>query len=89
MGRVDALFIGSGDLAAWLGHTGDLAHPGVVAMIERAIKAIVAAGKPAGILVLDQGFARQCMGWGTTFTAVGIDMSILAGGVRALHGAFA
>ena len=86
---VDALFIGPADLAASMGHPGDLAHPEVVAMIERAIKAIVAAGKPAGILVLDQGFARQCMGWGTTFTAVGIDMSILAGGVRALHGAFA
>ena len=68
---VDALFIGPADLAASMGHPGDMGHPEVVAMIERAIKAIVAAGKPAGILVLDQGFARQCMGWGTTFTAVG------------------
>ncbi len=86
---VDALFIGPADLAASMGHPGNMGHPEVVAMIERAIKGIVAAGKPAGILVLDQGFAKTCMGWGTTFTAVGIDMSILANGVRALRGAFA
>ena len=86
---VDALFIGPADLAASMGHPGNMGHPEVVAMIERAIKAIVAAGKPAGILVLDQVFAKTCMDWGTTFTAVGIDMSILAGGVRTLRGSFA
>ena len=86
---VDALFIGPADLAASMGHPGNAGHPDVVAMIERAIKGIVAAGKPAGILVLDQGFARQCMEWGTTFTAVGIDMAILANGLRALRGSFA
>ena len=77
---VDALFIGPADLAASMGHPGNLAHPEVVAMIERAIKAIVAAGKPAGILTVDQSFAKTCMGWGTTFTAVGIDVSVLAAG---------
>ncbi len=86
---VDALFIGPADLAASMGHPGNLAHPEVVAMIERAIKAIVAAGKPAGILTVDQRFAKTCMGWGTTFTAVGIDVSVLAAGARSLRGAFA
>jgi len=71
-----------------MGHPGQAGHPQVVAMIERAVKAIVAAGKPAGILTGDPAFARNCMDWGTRFTAVGIDMSILAAGVRALRGQF-
>ncbi|MEY4982019.1 MAG: hypothetical protein RIR62_285 [Pseudomonadota bacterium] len=81
---VDALFIGPADLAASMGHGGDLRHPEVVAMIERAIRAITAAGKPAGILTADPVFARQCIDWGTTFTAVGIDMLLLAQASRAL-----
>jgi 4-hydroxy-2-oxoheptanedioate aldolase len=85
---VDALFIGPADLAASMGHPGNAGHPDVVAMIERAIRAVTATGKAAGILTGDQAFARQCIGWGTTFTAVGIDMSILAGGARALRAAF-
>lgn len=85
---VDAIFIGPSDLAASMGLPGQAGHPQVVAMIEHAVKAIVAAGKPAGILTLDPAFARRCIGWGTRFTAVGIDMSILASGVRALRGQF-
>ena len=71
-----------------MGLGGDLQHPAVVAMIERAIRAIVAAGKPAGILTADPVFARQCMDWGTTFTAVGIDMLLLAQASRALVARF-
>lgn len=85
---VDAIFIGPSDLAASMGLPGQAGHPQVLAMIERAVKAIVAAGKPAGILTGDPAFARQCIGWGTRFTAVGIDMSILAAGVRALRAQF-
>ncbi|MEZ5796222.1 MAG: HpcH/HpaI aldolase/citrate lyase family protein [Paracoccaceae bacterium] len=86
---VDALFIGPADLAASMGHPGNAGHKDVVAMVERAIKAITAAGKPAGILTPDQAFARQCMDWGTRFTAVGIDMSMLVAATRALRAAFA
>ena len=85
---VDGLFIGPADLSASMGLGGDLQHPAVVAMIERAIRAIVAAGKPAGILTADPAFARQCMDWGTTFTAVGIDMLLLAQASRALVARF-
>lgn len=85
---VDGLFIGPADLAASMGHVGNSGHPEVVAAIERGIKAIVAAGKPAGILTLDPGFARQCIAWGTTFTAVGMDISLLAQGARGLAASF-
>lgn len=86
---VDGIFIGPADLAASMGHAGQGRHPEVVAMIERAVRAIVAAGKPAGILTLDPAFARQCMGWGTTFTAVGMDIALLAQAARGLRAGFA
>lgn len=85
---VDALFIGPADLAASMGHPGDMKHPDVLAVIEGAIKAIVATGKPAGILVTEPAFATQCIGWGTTFTAVGVDISLLATAARGLRGQF-
>jgi 4-hydroxy-2-oxoheptanedioate aldolase len=85
---VDALFIGPADLAASMGHPGNARHPQVVAAIEDAVRRIVAAGKPAGILSLDPAFARQCIGWGTTFTAVGMDIALLATAARDLAGAF-
>lgn len=81
---VDALFIGPADLAASLGHPGNQAHPDVAATIESAIKRIVAAGKPAGILTVDQDFARRCIGWGTRFTAVGVDLWLLSAAARGL-----
>ena len=81
---VDALFIGPADLAASLGHPGNQSHPEVIATIERSIKAIVAAGKPAGILTLDHDFARQCIGWGSRLTAVGVDLSLLSAAARGL-----
>ena len=85
---VDALFIGPSDLAASMGHPGATDHPAVVAAIEDAITRIVAAGKPAGILTLDAGFARRCMAWGTTFTAVGMDIHILVQAARRLAADF-
>ena len=88
MDGVDGLFIGPADLAASMGHPGNSSHPDVVAAIEGAIRAIVAAGKPAGILTLDPDFARRCMEWGTTFTAVGMDISLLAQAARGLSARF-
>ncbi len=85
---VDGLFIGPADLAASMGHGGNAGHPEVVAAIEAAIKRIVAAGKPAGILTLDPAFARVCIGWGTRFTALGMDIALLAAAARGLVAGF-
>lgn len=85
---VDGLFIGPADLAASMGHGSNQRHPDVVAMIARAIRDIRAAGKPAGILTADPDFAQQCIAWGTTFTAVGIDMLLLAQAARGLVARF-
>ena len=75
---VDGIFIGPADLAASLGHPCAAGHPEVVAAVEDAITRIVALGKPAGILTPDPEFARRCVDLGTTFTAVGVDVGILA-----------
>lgn len=85
---VDGLFIGPSDLAASMGHPGAPGHPAVVAAIEDAVRRIVATGKPAGILTLDPAFAHTCIGWGTRFTAVGVDIALLAEAARGLRAGF-
>lgn len=85
---VDGLFIGPADLAASMGHGGNAAHPAVLAAIEDAIRRIVAAGKPAGIMTMQPDFARACIGWGTRFTALGVDLALLAQAARGLVAGF-
>lgn len=75
---IDGVFIGPADLAAGLGHLGEIGHAEVQAAIKDAIARIKAAGKPAGILATDEASTRRYMEWGTTFTAVGVDVMILA-----------
>jgi 4-hydroxy-2-oxoheptanedioate aldolase len=75
---VDGVFIGPADLAAGLGHLGDQQHPEVQSAIKEAIARIKSCGKPAGILATDEASARRYMEWGTVFTAVGLDLMILA-----------
>jgi len=82
---VHGLFIGPSDLSASLGHLGDPGHPEVVAAVEDAIARIRAAGKPAGFLSLDPAWNRRCIALGTTFTAVGTDLALLARGADALR----
>jgi 4-hydroxy-2-oxoheptanedioate aldolase len=79
---VDGVFIGPGDLAASLGHVGELGHPVVVAAIEDAIHRVRNCGKAAGILTLDPAFAQRCIQLGTTFTAVAMDVAVLARGTE-------
>ncbi len=75
---VDGVFIGPADLAAGLGHPGEIAHPEVQSAIRDALGRIRACGKGAGILATDEPSARRYIEWGTTFTAVGLDAMILA-----------
>lgn len=81
---VDGVFIGPADLAASLGHVGEPGHPAVVAAAEDAVRRILASGKPAGILTPDTAFAKTCIAIGTTFTAVAIDVGVLARGTEAM-----
>ena len=85
---VDGVFIGPADLAAALGHAGELKHPEVQAAIEDAIRRLVACGKPPGILTGDEQLARRYLGLGCLFTAVGSDLALLARGADALAARF-
>ena len=85
---VDGLFIGPNDLSATMGYPGQVTHPAVVGAIEDALRRIDATGKAAGILVLDPGFARVCMGWGSRVTCVGVDLGMLAAATRGLRAEF-
>lgn len=75
---IDGVFIGPADLAAALGHLGDPGHAEVQSAIKDAIARIKACGKPAGILAVDEASTRRYIEWGTVFTAVGLDVMILA-----------
>lgn len=85
---VDGIFLGPSDIAASMGFPGQPGHPEVKAEVLRAIDRIRAVGKPAGILTLDQDFARECIVRGTTFTAVGLDLALLLNGARRLRESF-
>lgn len=80
---VEGIFIGPADLAASMGYPGQLAHPEVKAAILDAITRIRAAGKPAGILSVDQAFLAEAVAAGSLFTAVDLDSAILLRGARA------
>lgn len=85
---VDGVFIGPADLAAGLGHLGDMGHAEVQSAIEDAIRRIRACGKAPGILTPDEKLARRYMEVGTLFTAVGLDAMILARETEKLAGKF-
>lgn len=85
---VDGIFIGPADLAASFGYPGQPGHPEVVEAIETAITLLKRLGKPAGILTPDEKFAARCIELGTLFTAVGVDVALLARGSEALASRF-
>ncbi|MCP5086073.1 MAG: HpcH/HpaI aldolase/citrate lyase family protein [Rhodobacteraceae bacterium] len=81
---VDGVFIGPSDLAADMGHLGNPGAPEVRAAIREAIGRIRAAGKAAGILAVDPGFAQACIEMDVTFLAVGIDVGLFTKAMREL-----
>ena len=74
---VDGIFIGPADLAASIGYPGQTSHPEVKAAVLDGIRRITAAGKPAGILTLDQVFLKEVEQAGGQFIAVGLDLALL------------
>nr|WP_315594182.1 4-hydroxy-2-oxoheptanedioate aldolase [uncultured Cupriavidus sp.] len=81
---VDGVFVGPSDLAADMGHLGNPGHPDVQFSIEKAIERICRAGKAAGILIGDEALARRYLELGTTFTAVGVDTTLLTRSAESL-----
>ncbi len=80
---VDALLIGPNDLAAALGHTGDLGHPAVEAAIAEVLAQATAAGVPVGIWTPSTAVTRERRAQGFRFTTVGADYGFMATGADA------
>jgi 4-hydroxy-2-oxoheptanedioate aldolase len=85
---VDGVFIGPADLAAGLGHLGDMAHPEVRAAIEDAIRRIRACGKAPGLIAGDEAISRRYLELGCLFVAVGQDIVMLARQTERLAASF-
>lgn len=80
---IDGVFIGPADLAADMGFLGKAGAPEVKEAVRTAIKRIVAAGKAAGILTLDQDLQKECRALGASFIATEIDVTLFASNMRA------
>jgi len=73
---IDGVFIGPNDLAADLGHRGNIPHPEVQGAIADAFKRIKACGKAPGILV-GEADGKRMLDLGAVFVAVGSDTGLL------------
>lgn len=76
---VDSLFLGPGDLSAAMGRIGDVGHPEVQSMIERAAKLAHAAGKPIGIVAGNPEMLGRFMAYGYDWGAVASDLGLMTG----------
>jgi len=74
---VDTVLVGPNDLAAALGHLGDITHTEVEAAIERVVERARAAGVPAGAWAGSPTQARQRRAQGFTWATVGADYGLL------------
>ena len=81
---VDGVFIGPFDLAASMGFIYDPNNKAVQDTIEQAILKIVASGKAAGILMLDETRAKKYIEMGALFVAVGTDVSTFSNATKKL-----
>lgn len=74
---IDVMFIGPHDLSGTVGQLGNLKHPEVAALIERAERAIVASGIPMGTVPHPGSTALQMFERGYSFVNAGSDVSRL------------
>ena len=74
---VDALFIGPGDLAANMGHIGDIAHPDVQAALKAGLEKCHELGKACGIVGGNPELVCKYIEWGFDFVAIASDMSMM------------
>lgn len=76
---VDSLFVGPGDLAAALGHIGEVGHEDVQRLIAQAAARARAVGKPIGIVGGNPQMVRRFLDYGYTWSAIASDLALLTG----------
>ncbi len=80
VGGIDGVFIGPSDLAADLGHIGQLAA--VEDTVLDALRRIAASGKAAGVMALQPDLQKSCLAAGARFMATAIDVTLFASTLR-------
>ncbi len=81
---IDAVLVGPNDLSASLGHLGDMAHPDVVAAIDRVTDACRRAGMPLGIFGMNPAAVKPYLERGYTLIVCGVDTVLLGTAAREL-----
>jgi 2-dehydro-3-deoxyglucarate aldolase/4-hydroxy-2-oxoheptanedioate aldolase len=76
---IDALFVGPGDLAAAMGHIGDIGHADVQAALAQAARECAALGKPVGIVGPNPEMVARFLDYGYSFAAVSSDIALMTG----------
>lgn len=75
---LDGIAVGPADLAASMGHIGDVAHPDVIANVKkifnRARETKLLAGTSVGH---DTSFVAQLIEWGAQWVAMGADFTLM------------
>jgi 4-hydroxy-2-oxoheptanedioate aldolase len=82
---IDGIFVGPADLAADMGFPGQPTHPEVQAAVIDALKRIIAAGRPSGILSSDPVALAAYFDLGVQFVAVGSDVGLLTNALKTLR----
>jgi len=81
---VDGAFVGPADLSASMGYLGRANDPAFKKIEEDALTRIRAAGKPSGMISTDPKAIERYLELDVTFIAVGMDVALLAKGLRSL-----
>jgi 2-dehydro-3-deoxyglucarate aldolase/4-hydroxy-2-oxoheptanedioate aldolase len=76
---VDSLFIGPADLAASMGHLGNMTHPDVQAKLREGAQACRKAGKPVGIVGPNPEVVATYVEYGFTWVAMASDIAMMVG----------
>jgi 4-hydroxy-2-oxoheptanedioate aldolase len=74
---IDTILVGPNDLAASLGHTGELGHPDIEAAFERIVERALAHRIPAGAWAGSPAQARQRREQGYAWATVGADYAFM------------
>ncbi len=80
---IDTVLVGPNDLAAAIGHTGDIDHPDVEAAMSRVLQRSGAFGVPAGIWTPNSEVARRRRAQGFRWVTVGVDYAFMLAGAEA------
>jgi 2-dehydro-3-deoxyglucarate aldolase/4-hydroxy-2-oxoheptanedioate aldolase len=76
---VDSIFVGPNDLAASMGHVGDMGHGAVQEKVEFAAKECRRLGKPCGIIGGTPEVVATYLDYGYSWVAVNSDMGMMVG----------